>query len=220
MISLLVIHPDPQKRVEKILETLSSLNLTWPHHSVNLYQDDEKLGIEDIRKLQDFLSLKPYQGSHQVVAIVSADKLSTEAQNSLLKSLEEPFENTLLILGATSESTLLPTITSRCQTIRIDNQPSQISAGKNIDKFKTLATKFIESKSQDRFYQIEKLDDREEFLSYLIHFSRNDIIEKLRTSSLPAQSCNKVMADLLMAEVWQNQNVTPRAILEYLALKI
>jgi DNA polymerase-3 subunit delta' len=64
------------------------------------------------------LSLRPARGSRKVAIIDDADHLSEEAANCLLKTLEEPPLDSLLLLLGTSEQRQLPTIRSRCQIIR------------------------------------------------------------------------------------------------------
>jgi DNA polymerase III delta prime subunit len=79
------------------------------------------ISIEAVRQLEHFLSLKvPRAGAHnRVVIIENAQTLTTEAQNALLKTLEEPPRGTLIMLGVTHERALLPTIRSRAQAISI-----------------------------------------------------------------------------------------------------
>lgn len=64
------------------------------------------------------LSLKPYSGKRRIAIIDDADYFNREGANSLLKTLEEPPPNALIILIGTSEQRQLPTIRSRCQTVR------------------------------------------------------------------------------------------------------
>jgi DNA polymerase III subunit delta' len=63
------------------------------------------------------ISLKPYGGRRKVAIIDDADSLNAEGANALLKTLEEPPTNSVLILVGTSLQRLLPTIRSRCQTV-------------------------------------------------------------------------------------------------------
>lgn len=64
------------------------------------------------------ISLKPFYGGRKIAVINDADYLYDESTNALLKTLEEPPEKSVLILLGTSEQRQLPTIRSRCQTIR------------------------------------------------------------------------------------------------------
>lgn len=74
--------------------------------------------IDEIRALCAQLALKPFEPGRRVVIISDAQAMNPEAGNALLKMLEEPPEQTILILTAQQPSDLLPTIVSRCQQIR------------------------------------------------------------------------------------------------------
>lgn len=74
--------------------------------------------IAMIRDLIQRLAMKPYENGKRVVIITRSHTMNPEASNALLKVLEEPPENTLLILTARQTMDLLPTIVSRCQQIR------------------------------------------------------------------------------------------------------
>lgn len=84
-----------------------------------------EIGIDDIRNLQHFANLPPYEGTTKVFIIQSADYMSAEASNSLLKVLEEPPPNLVWILLAVDESRLLPTIISRC--LRLELRPLSLA---------------------------------------------------------------------------------------------
>ncbi|MBU1168151.1 MAG: DNA polymerase III subunit delta' [Proteobacteria bacterium] len=73
--------------------------------------------IAQIRELCSKLLLKPYEAKTRVVIIDDAHSMNPESSNALLKSLEEPPENTMFILITNQTSDLLPTIVSRCQEI-------------------------------------------------------------------------------------------------------
>jgi len=73
--------------------------------------------IEAIRDLQHKLSLTATGGKYKVVIIDEAQRLNKSAQNALLKTLEEPNEQVVLILNCQNADKLLPTIASRCQKI-------------------------------------------------------------------------------------------------------
>ena len=74
--------------------------------------------IDQIRSLCQTLAMKPYEASMRVVILADAQAMNPAASNALLKVLEEPPANTILILVATHPSDLLPTVVSRCRHIR------------------------------------------------------------------------------------------------------
>lgn len=77
-----------------------------------------------------FLSLSPLSSKHKVAIIDEAEELSEEAQSALLKTLEEPGSNSVIILTLEDENKLLPTILSRLQVVRfVELTVSQIRQG-------------------------------------------------------------------------------------------
>lgn len=84
---------------------------------------DEVFGIDSVRTIQHFMTLKSQgeqrTGVARIVLLPDAHRMTREAQNSLLKVLEEPPEGSMLILTAISERSLLPTIVSRCQVLTL-----------------------------------------------------------------------------------------------------
>lgn len=79
--------------------------------------DGNSVKIEQIRFLQQKIAEKPIISKNKVYIINNADSMTKEAQNSLLKTLEEPPEYAVIILIASNESNLLNTIKSRCTKI-------------------------------------------------------------------------------------------------------
>ena len=73
--------------------------------------------IEQVRDIESFLNLTPYEGVCKVVVVDGAELMNTAAANALLKTLEEPPGNSLLLLLTASEDALLPTIRSRCSAL-------------------------------------------------------------------------------------------------------
>jgi len=74
--------------------------------------------INSVRDIKRVSSLTSVEGAKKLFLVFDADKMNPEASNSLLKTLEEPTENTLLILTSSDKDRLLPTIISRCQLIQ------------------------------------------------------------------------------------------------------
>lgn len=74
----------------------------------------KSIGIEDIRKFQEKLFLTPLKSETKAMIIKNSELLTTEAQNALLKVLEEPPQHTIIILATNNYRQLLPTILSRC----------------------------------------------------------------------------------------------------------
>jgi len=87
---------------------------TYPNVIIIRPQDKPSIGIDQVRALGQMLALQPYvKTGRRVVIIDDAQAMTREAQNALLKLIEEPPPATLLILIAPSLQTLLPTVVSR-----------------------------------------------------------------------------------------------------------
>ncbi|HCX64347.1 MAG TPA: hypothetical protein DHN33_03955 [Eubacteriaceae bacterium] len=78
-------------------------------------KDGQSIKIDDIRFFQRDIAKKPYEGDYKIYLIYNGQTMKAPAQNALLKMLEEPLNNRIIILLSTSKESLLPTILSRCQ---------------------------------------------------------------------------------------------------------
>ncbi len=87
-----------------------------PYHEIQISKSNF-IKINSVRNLKRVSSLTSVQGSWKVFLIFDAEKMNAEASNSLLKTLEEPSDKTLLILTTSEKDRLLPTILSRCQPV-------------------------------------------------------------------------------------------------------
>ncbi len=91
------------------------------HPDITLIQPEAGvIKIGEIRNLCRILSMKPFEGLKRVAILSDAHLMNPPASNALLKMLEEPPEQTLLILTARQSADLLPTIVSRCLHIRFN----------------------------------------------------------------------------------------------------
>lgn len=79
--------------------------------------ENKNISIDKIKTIQDFLAKKPLLGKSKFVIIDDAERMRQDAQNRLLKTLEEPPKNSFLILITSFPQLILKTILSRCQKI-------------------------------------------------------------------------------------------------------
>lgn len=100
--------------------------LTTNNHPDFIVNDNTlPVGIDEVRELIRFLEMKPYQSKVKVALISHFERLSHQAANAFLKTLEEPAKNTFLILTTENTNNLLPTIKSRSQIIRFGRIPKE-----------------------------------------------------------------------------------------------
>ena len=98
-------------------------------------------GIDEIRELKDKINYQPSKGRKKIYIIDEVHKLTKEAFNALLKTLEEPPEHVIFILATTEPDKILPTIISRCQRYdfksltytEVKDKLSEICRGENVE---------------------------------------------------------------------------------------
>lgn len=212
MIVKLFISSALESRVSEIKKILGDLKIGDNHPDLIYFKSGEKLGIEQARKIKQHLLLKPFQAKGKVIVIEDAAALTTEAQNALLKTLEEPPPQTVVLLGVASESELLPTILSRCQIINLTHDTKDISLDNDLQQD---ISKLLKANFSERFAYIEKLKDREQFLYALVKYFRNLLLNNLSSQQYTDK---EFVQELIRAEEWAAQNVNIRGILEYLML--
>jgi DNA polymerase-3 subunit delta' len=89
------------------------------HPDVRIIEPDGQfIKIDQIRTLQKDIGYKPYEGKRKIYILDHAEALRPEAANALLKTLEEPSSDSLMILVTANVYALLPTVISRCQLVR------------------------------------------------------------------------------------------------------
>lgn len=88
-------------------------------------KDAKGIKIERVRQLIEWASLKPYESEWKVAVLEEAERLTEEASQALLKTLEEPPQQTLFVLLTADKARILETIQSRCFGIRL-NAPESL----------------------------------------------------------------------------------------------
>lgn len=125
------------------------------HPDISIIGNDKKqknIKVDEIRELRNNAYIKPNEADARVFIIKNADTMNDEAQNALLKLLEEPPETVGIILAASSRSRLLATVRSRLSLINIDGE-SKSEADRPISP---LAEEIIKAFSQKDGYGILK----------------------------------------------------------------
>lgn len=85
-----------------------------------VHEKPNTISVEDIRtQINQDMSIKPYQGPYKIYLINEGEKMTVQAQNALLKTLEEPPEYGVILIMTSSVESLLPTILSRCVTLNM-----------------------------------------------------------------------------------------------------
>jgi|APSaa5957512576_1039674.scaffolds.fasta_scaffold40653_2 DNA polymerase III delta prime subunit len=195
--------------LNKRLETASQHAKTTLDQGLDIkvLKPDPSITIKQVREIEVFLSKKPYQNDKNICLITHADKLTIPAQNAILKILEEPPKNSLVILLTKNQHQLLETITSRCQIIRLLNQTKLSKADHQIQK--------------DIFESITKLSIPERINLVSTHATNKKDAIDFCTSQLlflkPSISTHhQIIKKLTLSIMHLNANLNPKLVLESL----
>ncbi len=154
-------HPKKLSKNKTLNELINDPDL------VILTGDVGNIGVDLIRDLQARLSTRPTSRLEKVAVITRGDNLTEEAQNSLLKILEEPPDNTVIIILAQNPDNLLLTILSRCLLITLP-QATPILPNSEKEKLAQLIKKLPNFSIAEKFKLAENWStNRQEALTLL-----------------------------------------------------
>jgi len=143
--------------------------------------------IKQAREIQHQMSMFPYQADYKIALIDQAEKMSIEAANCLLKTLEEPTGKAILILVTASPKKLLPTIISRCQLVNFLPVRAEEIEKKIIQKFRSRTSKLKQivrlangrpGLAINYLKNPELLDEQNKIISQLEKLLRSDLNER------------------------------------------
>lgn len=114
---------EDRQDVEPCEECHSCKQALSGNHPDIIFINHEKpgtIGVEDIRtQINGDVAIKPYSGSKKIYIMNEGEKMTVQAQNALLKTLEEPPEYAVILILTTNVDSLLPTILSRCVVLNM-----------------------------------------------------------------------------------------------------
>jgi DNA polymerase III delta prime subunit len=204
--STLIIAKNKDSVNKKICQLCSDLDHQFHPNNPDILLINENLGwgIDQIRKINNFLSQKPFSHQNKIIIILEAQNLNIESQNALLKNLEEPGINNYLILSANKIKSILPTIISRCHTIKISEKlkkenKQNIKITGNLIKDLALSEKL----GQDKENILPMLENE-------LYFYQQNLIKN------PNQKTKYLLEKIIKAIQMINANVDPRSALDYI----
>jgi DNA polymerase III delta prime subunit len=234
MVSFIIVAKEKNKRKAYVDEYAKNLqinhfDITIIEKDLNSKQATQSIGIEIIKLLQAKIFLKPIKSANKMVILEDAQLLTPEAQNALLKVLEEPPANTYIILGTEAKSTLLPTILSRCQIIQLEEENKKISEETQeelhafIQKFPGFPIgsrlKYAEQISKDKEKAITWIED-------LILILREKILKKYSdetlttTDSYAISQTDTIRKFQSLLTLLKTTNINPRFAIEHTLLSL
>lgn len=91
------------------------------------HEKPNSISVDDIRvQINEDIQVKPYNGKYKVYIVPDADMMTVQAQNALLKTIEEPPSYAVILLLTENADSLLPTICSRCVMLKLRNIKDQL----------------------------------------------------------------------------------------------
>ena len=160
----IIVSKNREERDSKIWEILQEFQINQNNPDLFILED-EKITIAQVKQLIKHLSTKPFGRTAKSAVIFNGNNISPDAQNALLKILEEPPEESVILIGVDSETKLLATVLSRCLVLNhesgIRNQASKF----DLDEL-------FNASIEEKFEMVEKASDKDQFL--------NDLTESYR----------------------------------------
>lgn len=210
MDSFLLIASLPDTIQEQIDRLCSKYNIH--KYDVTNVTSDKAIGIEDIKNIKEHVFLSPRFGKAKTVIINTQFGITTEAQNALLKLLEEPPTHTVIVITSPVLEPFLPTIISRCK-VTISEAPIKESTF-------SLDTFFSYSIGGKLVLAAQKSKTKEEALQFL-----ENIASSLKQDIFNTHSAGDISKKAFFLKEIQTAyrtlkttNMTPRFVLEHLFL--
>ncbi len=189
--------------------------------------EGKEIPVAKIREVQNFLSYKSYNGGFKIVIVDEADKMNIEAQSCFLKTLEEPKGQTILFLISSKPDMLLPTIFSRCQTMKFfrpKNLPqNQEKLEKDQKIFKELS-EVLGSNFSDKFKYVKSIDFEKQNANEIVEVLQKHLRRQLLEAVSAGSPVSKIKKAINLSEEINNKllftNANPKLALEILLINI
>jgi|GEM_PF-3552924 len=212
MEAYLIISKNTPSFYKKVEELVSSQNIQKEKFCKIIEREKEKqfIAIEEVKTIKKFLARKNTRGTKKIVLIPEARFLREDAQNTLLKTIEDLSQNSVIAFGVPNKEFLLQTVISRCAVVYANESVE------NTFQFQDLAKEALKIKGEgeilDFFYNnpilYEKRDNALDFINcieYLI------FTEKIESQKVASNICK-------YKELLVNSNVSLRLLLENIFL--
>ena len=197
-------------------------DLVYVHH-----EKPASIGVDDIREqINDTIMIRPYSSYYKIYIVDEAEKMTVQAQNALLKTIEEPPAYAVIILLTTNPDAFLPTILSRCVQLKLRPLPDNVVKGYLVGNMGVSENnaELYAAFSRGNLGKAIKLASSEEFrvlydsVLFLLKHVRDmdisellDYIRKLKDENLDIYECLDFMQiwyrDALMFKVTNDANL-------------
>lgn len=186
-------------------------------------EEGKEISIKKIREVQSFLAYKSYNGGFKMVIVDDAEKMNQEAQSCFLKTLEEPKGKTLLILISSKPDMLLPTIFSRCQTLKFfkpKDLPENPRRLKKENEILSSLMPLMNSTLAEKFKYVKSIDFDQQDLGEILEVMQKYFRKQLLDDTLDKKAGNilNLIEDINNKFIFTNVN--PKLALEILLMEI
>lgn len=208
-----IVNKEEGKTFEKIKELQDKTDI----FIIKIEENEKSIGISETREGIKFLREKPFSYKKKFLIILNSEKLTTQAQNSLLKTLEEPPLFALIMLSAKTQNSLLGTIVSRCKLISVKEDKKNENENESLISYKKIV-KMSLGERLDSCADISK-EEKEDVLDILetwVEEGRLEMLKNPKNSNTPKniKRITEIKNDL------ENSNVNVRLSLEALVLSL
>ena len=191
------------------------------------HEKPNSIGVDDIREqINDTIMVRPYSSYYKIYIVDEAEKMTAQAQNALLKTIEEPPSYAIIMLLTTNQEAFLPTILSRCVQLKL--KPLQDSVVRTylmeslgIPEVKAEIYAAFARGNLGKAIHLASSEDFQLMYTELLHMLKHlkdmditellDYIKKLKDESLDIYDCLDFMQlwyrDVLMYKVTQDINL-------------
>lgn len=219
---ILIFGANEELRKKEIEKLLKNAKLRISKNNPDLLEisppeGKKSIGIDQIRAAITFLSERPFSHKNKAVIIYKSELMTIEAQNALLKTLEEPPAFAILILSAKTEESLLPTIISRCRKLDVHREILKEEEPTNLISINEILG-MSKGKRLDWVVDFSK-EDKETIIQTLENWVREER-SNLKKAKEKNNKVQNIESLLQVLDDLQNTNISTKIALEYLTLKL
>ena len=215
MQSFLIVGKDKNETSSFISDFLKKEKIDPIDITFNTYE--KAVGIEDIRTIQKAILLKPFRGKAKAVVIDAYENITQEAQNSLLKILEEPPSNTIIIITTIGKEIMLPTIISRCKVISLQKEEAQLTQA-DLSEFDKILNIFLDGKTGDKLKIAELVTKNKQDATLWLEKIASSVRNKLQNNNENTKYLKFLKEIQITYKTLKSTNVSQRTALENLLL--
>jgi len=226
MHAFLQIGGTENERIKSIQSTLLSQQIESYNQIVLEASEKATVGIADVRAFIRSLQFAPHTEGMVAGIIPSVETLTPQAQQALLKTIEEPPPRVRLYLGASSQTRVLATIVSRCEVTFLHSQDSSIPDEELANVLKTIES-LIDSGPGDKITTIQQIGKTKHecaaFIHAAIHCLRTKLLKKSQTYTTKNGTSVRtatLLHGFLHAKDLTEKNINPYHLLENIFLPI